>query len=191
VQRPVVETLDRAIVFPFAHARKGNPMTELKTIIDGLSAAITADAAAGAVAFDAQATLVGVTEVDIVTGRHTFKVDEPEVLGGGDVAANPVQLILASLGACQAITYQVWAAKLGIAIDGVEVRTEGDVDLRGFFGLDDGIRPGFTRIRLFVTLHGPEAAARYDELIAAVNAHCPVLDIVENPVPVQRDVKVA
>jgi hypothetical protein len=34
--------------------------------------------------------LVGVTEVDVVAGTHTFKVDEPEVLGGTDLAANPV-----------------------------------------------------------------------------------------------------
>jgi uncharacterized OsmC-like protein len=156
-----------------------------------LTEAITADSSVAAVSFDADITLVGVTEVDVVTGTHSFKVDEPEVLGGTDLAANPVQLILASLGACQAITYQVWAAKLGIALDGVEARVEGDLDLRGFFGLDDSLRPGFTRIRLFVTLRGPETPERYDELAAAVNAHCPVLDIVANPVPVEREVKIA
>ena len=166
-------------------------MATLKSVLDGLTDAITADAAAAAVSFDAHATLVGVTEVDVVTGAHTFKVDEPEVLGGADLAANPVQLILASLGACQAITYQVWAAKLGIALEGVEARVEGDLDLRGFFGLDDTVRPGFIRIRLFVTLRGPDTPQRYDELVGAVKRHCPVLDIVSNPVPIQREVKIA
>ena len=166
-------------------------MTSLKAVVDGLTEAITADVTAAAVSFDAHATLVGVTEVDVATGVHTFKVDEPEVLGGTDLAANPVQLVLASLGACQAITYQVWAAKLGIALDGVEARVEGDIDLRGFLGLADGVRPGYTRIRCFVTLRGPETDARYDELVEAVNAHCPVLDIVANPVPVEREVKFA
>ena len=165
-------------------------MTTLQTVLDGLTAAITADSAAAAVSFDAHATLVGVTEVDVVTGLHSFKVDEPEVLGGTDLAANPVQLILASLGACQAITYQVWAAKLGVALEGIEARVEGDLDLRGFFGLDEGIRPGFTAIRLVVTLRGPEPPERYEELVAAVNRHCPVLDIVANPVPIEREVKI-
>ncbi len=95
-------------------------MASLQSVLDGLTQAIAADEAAAAVSFDAEATLVGVTEVDVATGRHTFKVDEPEVLGGTDLAANPVQLVLASLGACQAITYRVWAAKLGIEIEGVE-----------------------------------------------------------------------
>ena len=166
-------------------------MATLKSVLDGLTEAITADEAVAAVQFDAHATLVGVTEVDVATGRHTFKVDEPEVLGGTDLAPNPVQLILASLGSCQAITYQVWAAKLGIALDGVEARVEGDLDLRGFFGLDDAVRPGYSRIRLFVTLRGPESPERYDELVRMVNAYCPVLDIVANPVPVEREVKIA
>jgi uncharacterized OsmC-like protein len=166
-------------------------MAALRAVVDGMTEAITADPSAGAVSFDADITLVGVTEVDVIAGTHTFKVDEPEVLGGTDLAANPVQLILASLGACQAITYQFWAAKLDIALEGVEARVEGDLDLRGFFGLDDSVRPGFTRIRLFVTLRGPEAPERYDELVVAVNQHCPVLDIVANPVPIDREVKIA
>jgi uncharacterized OsmC-like protein len=166
-------------------------MATLTAVLDGLTEAITADPSAAAVSFDADATLVGVTEVDVTAGTHTFKVDEPEVLGGTDLAANPVQLVLASLGACQAITYQVWATKLGIALEGVTVRTEGDLDLRGFFGLDDTVRPGFLRIRAFVVLRGPEPAERYDQLVASVNAHCPVLDIVTNPVPVQRTVSFA
>ena len=166
-------------------------MPTLKVVLDGLTEAIAADESVAAASFDAYDKLVVVTEVDVATGNHTFKVDEPQALGGTDLAANPVQLVLASLGACQAITYQVWAAKLGIAIDGVEARVEGDIDLRGFFGIDESIRPGFTRIRLFVTLRGPETDARYQELVDAVNVHCPVLDIVANPVPIEREVKFA
>ena len=68
---------------------------------------------------------------------------------------------------------------------------EGDLDLRGFLGFDDSVRLGFTRIRLFVTLRGPEPPERYDELVTSVNRHCPVLDIVANSVPVEREVKIA
>ena len=96
------------------------------------------------------------TEVDVKTGTHTFKVDEPPALGGADAAANPVQYALASLGSCQATTYRFWAEQLGIAMDSVTVRAEGDLDLRGFFGVDETVRPGFTAIRLDVTVTGPE-----------------------------------
>ncbi len=144
------------------------------------------DPARAQVLFTAQGTLVGVTEVDIRTGAHTFKVDEPPALGGGNVAANPVQYALASLGSCQAITYRLWAAQLGMSFDKLTVRVEGDLDIRGLYGFDDTVRPGFTAIRIEVTVAGPESAERYAELAAAVDEHCPVLDLFKNPVPVTR-----
>src|SRR6202161_452886 len=107
----------------------------LDSLIIDTRKAITDDAAAAQAAFSAQGTLVGVTEVDIRTGAHTFKVDEPEALGGADAAANPVQYALASLGSCQAITYRFWAEQLGIPFDSLTVRLEGDLDIRGFLGL--------------------------------------------------------
>jgi uncharacterized OsmC-like protein len=85
-----------------------------------------------------------------------------------------------------AITYRVWAAQLGIKLDKVEIGIDGDIDLRGFFGIDDRIRAGFNAVRINVSLSGPKHATRYEELAAAVDAHCPVLDLFRNPVPVER-----
>jgi len=158
----------------------------LTTLIADTRKAVADDPANAQAVFAAQGTLVGVTEVDIRTGVHTFKVDEPPALGGANVAANPVQFALASLGSCQAITYRFWAEQLGIAFDSLSVRVEGDLDIRGFFGFDDAVRPGFSAIRVEVTVTGPESPGRYQELAAAVDAHCPVLDLFKNPVPVTR-----
>ncbi|HEX4289705.1 MAG TPA: OsmC family protein [Trebonia sp.] len=129
--------------------------------------------------------------MDIKTGAHTFKVDEPPAPGGADAAANPVQYALASLGSCQAITYRIWAAQLGVEPESVSVRVEGDLDLRGFFGLDDTVRPGFTAVRVEVSVTGPESAERYAELAAAVGKHCPVLDLFRNAAPVTRELAAA
>ncbi len=158
----------------------------LTTLIADTRKAVADDPAKGRAVFAAQGTLVGVTKVDIRTGAHTFKVDEPPALGGANVAANPVQYALASLGSCQAITYRFWAEQLGIAFDSLSVRVEGDLDIRGFFGFDDAVRPGFSAIRVEVTVTGPESPGRYQELAAAMDAHCPVLDLFKNPVPVTR-----
>jgi uncharacterized OsmC-like protein len=161
------------------------------SLIEDTRKAFADDPANAQAQFSAQGTLVGLTEVDIRTGAHTFTVDEPPALGGGDLAANPVQYALAALGSCQAITYRVWAAQLGIAFDKLAVRVEGDLDLRGFFGFDDSVRPGFTAIRVEVTVAGPESAERYAELANAVDEHCPVLDLFKNPVPVTRVIDAA
>jgi uncharacterized OsmC-like protein len=160
----------------------------LSTLIADTRQAVADDTANAQAVFSAQGTLVGITEVDVRTGAHTFKVDEPPALGGADVAANPVQYALASLGSCQAITYRFWAEQLGITFDSLTVRLEGDLDIRGFFGFDDQVRPGFSAIRVDVTVTGPESAERYSELAAAVDSHCPVLDLFANPVPVTRTI---
>jgi uncharacterized OsmC-like protein len=116
----------------------------LSTLIADTRQAVADDTANAQAVFSAQGTLVGITEVDVRTGAHTFKVDEPPALGGADVAANPVQYALASLGSCQAITYRFWAEQLGITFDSLTVRLEGDLDIRGFFGFDDQVLDLFT-----------------------------------------------
>jgi uncharacterized OsmC-like protein len=163
----------------------------LSTLIADTRKAVSDDPANAQAVFSAHGTLVGVTEVDVRTGTHTFKVDEPPALGGADVAANPVQYALASLGSCQAITYRFWAEQLGISFDSLIVRLEGDLDIRGFFGFDDTVRPGLTAVRIDVTVNGPDTPERYQELAAAVDAHCPVLDLFQNPVPVTRAISAA
>ncbi len=125
--------------------------------------------------------------VDIDIRKHRITVDEPKGIGGTDEGPSPVELLLASLTACQAITYRVWAMRLGIALDTVAVEADGDMDLRGFLGGGgDGIPAGFSALRLRVRLDGPDSPDRYRELADAVDRHCPVLDFAETRVPVER-----
>jgi uncharacterized OsmC-like protein len=163
-------------------------MTSLGTVIADTRKAVAEDPAAAQALFSTHGTLTGITEVDVRTGSHTFTVDEPPALGGGGTAPNPVEYALASLGSCQAITYRFWAEHLGVSLDTLTVRVEGDLDIRGFFGFDDDVRPGFTAVRVAVSVTGPETAQRYQELAAAVDEHCPVLDLFRNPVPVDRTI---
>ena len=52
------------------------------------------------------------------------------------------------------------------------------------------MRPGFSAVRVQVGITGPETPGRYQELAAAVDEHCPVLDLFRNPVPVARTIAV-
>ena len=128
------------------------------------------------------------TRVDVQAGRHGFAIDEPATLGGDDTGANPVEHLLAALGACQVISYQVWAAKLGLALDGITVDLTGDLDVRGFFGVDEQVRPGFNTIHVDAHLTGPETPEAYRELTALVERHCPVLDVLTVGVQVTSNV---
>ncbi|WP_338749014.1 OsmC family protein [Janibacter alittae] len=131
------------------------------------------------------------TEVTLSARQHTFTIDEPAGLGGTDLGANPVEHLLAALASCTVITYQVWAEKLGLTLDGVDVALTGDIDLNGFFGTGEGVRAGFQGIDLAVTLTGPESDASYRRLEEAVATHCPVADNLTNGVPVRTTLELA
>lgn len=142
----------------------------------------------------ARVTVAATTELEeglrcsVTLRGHTVESDEPRALGGADAAQSPVELLMTSLATCQAITYRVWAAELGVRLDRVEVTATGSIDLRGFLGVDDDTPAGFTSVRLSVALAGPDPAERYRELADAVDRHCPVLDVLSRPVPVEREV---
>jgi putative redox protein len=127
---------------------------------------------------------VGSVGTAIVAGKHTFLVDEPDALAGDDVAASPVEFALGALISCQVVVYRLYAQALGIQVDDIDVKAEGDLDARRLFGIDQSVRPGFTDVRLEVTINGPETDARYQELREVVDAHCPVFDLFANPTPV-------
>lgn len=162
----------------------------LTTVIADTRQAVTDDPAAARALFSTHSTLTGVTEVTVRTATHEFTVDEPPALGGDGSAPNPVEYALASLGSCQAITYRFWAEQLGISFDELTVTVDGDLDIRGFLGFNDSIRPGFSAVRVRVGITGPETPERYQQLAAAVDEHCPVLDLFRNPVPVDRTITV-
>lgn len=74
--------------------------------------------------------------------------DEPSLLAGSDLAANPVEHLLNALSACLTTTLVYHAAVRGIKIDALESDLEGDLDLRGFLGLSNEVRKGYENIRV-------------------------------------------
>jgi len=165
--------------------------SHLSSVIAASHDAITADRATARVVFEASATAHDAVASTASLGRYRVEVDEPPALGGEGTAPNPVEYYLASLLSCQIVTWRVWAQKLGIAVDEITARVEGELDVQGFFGFDDSVRAGFQEVRLVVTVTGPEAPDRYRELQAAVDAHCPVLDLTRNPTPVTTNLEIA
>lgn len=133
--------------------------------------------------FEAATRLVDGLRTDARVRQFTFTVDEPESMGGSDKGPNPVELVLAALGTCQEIVYATYAAVLGIELHRVEVRVEGELDPRGFYGVAE-VPAGFETVRYAVQLESSATPERIAELVNAVNAHCPVLDILTRAIPV-------
>lgn len=154
--------------------------------VDATRTALEKEPGRAVVRLRTEARLEEGTQVAVQAGRHTLTVDEPVSMGGTGAGPNPVQLVLATLASCQAITYRYWAELLGIRLDAITVRVEGDLDMRGFLGFDPDTPAGATAVRCVVTVEGPEEAERYEELRRSVDSHCPVLDVFTQPVAVER-----
>jgi uncharacterized OsmC-like protein len=85
-----------------------------------------------------------------IAHKQVFELhaDEPPILAGQDDGANPVEHLLNALAACVTTSMVAHAAVRGIHIEALESELEGDIDLRGFLGLDERVPKGFTDIRV-------------------------------------------
>jgi uncharacterized OsmC-like protein len=121
------------------------------------------------------------------TQPFTVDSDEPPVLLGANRAPNAGEFVLHALAACLTGTIVYHAAARGIALDGLECTIQGDLDLRGFLGLDSNVRPGYEQIRVTIKAAGDFDDDQFAEL-ASLTRYSPVRDIVSNPLPVAIDV---
>lgn len=90
----------------------------------------------------------------------TIPMDEPPPLGGSNTAPNMVEVVLGAYGCCLTTGYVMNAAAQGIKLESVEIELEGDLDLRGFFGLSPEVSPGYSNIKTKVHLKAPGATPR-------------------------------
>jgi uncharacterized OsmC-like protein len=117
-------------------------------------------------------------------------VDEPPDLGGTDAAANPVELLLVALGACQEIMYSAYASVMGVQLNSVKVNLRGYLDLRGLFGMDEAIPPGYQKIIFETQLDSPADMETLKKLVETVESHCPVMDTLVRAIEVSGQVSI-
>lgn len=121
--------------------------------------------------------------------EHRLTVDEPRGIGGSDAGPTPIELVLAALGTCQEITWRAFATALGIPLEAIAVTVEGDIDFRGFFAIDESVRPGYERLRVTVQIESSASDEDLKRLADVVNGHCPVLDMLTRPVPASFELR--
>jgi uncharacterized OsmC-like protein len=97
--------------------------------------------------------------------RHfEIDVDEPLELLGQNSAPNPQEMLMTALNACIMVGYVAGAAMKGIRLEKVEIETSGELDLRGFLGIDASVPPGYEMIRYTVTMKGDGSEADFREI---------------------------
>jgi uncharacterized OsmC-like protein len=107
------------------------------------------------------------------------------VLLGTDTGANPVEYVLAALAGCLTTSLVYHAAAQGIRIDEVESTYSGNLDLRGFLGLDENVRNGYKDIKISFKVKGDAPEEKLRELVELAQKRSPVFDVVTNGVAVR------
>jgi len=110
---------------------------------------------------------------EVVPRSFTIVADEPRELLGTNVAPNPQELLMSAVNACMLVGYVAQASVRGITLDECRIETEGELDLRGFLGIDDTVPPGYRRINYTVWLEGDGTREQYEEIHQAVMATSP------------------
>ena len=145
---------------------------------------VSRDPSVGKVKFQVTTTWKGTTKSEtVVQGYeigdqkvkrlHRFVIDEPLELLGEDTSANPQEYLMGAMNACILNTYVIAAAMKGIKLEKVEMETEGELDLRGFLGIDKSVIPGYKELKYKVRLKGNGTQEQYEEVHKTVVATSP------------------
>ncbi len=160
---------------------------QFKDVVPAFQTALREKPEQSLATFTATSRQVSGLKSEVTIRDFKIIVDEPPSLAGTDEGPNPAELALGALASCQEITYRLYADKLGIPVDSVAVKLDGDIDLRGFFAVDAKVRPGFTEIRGTVTIESSASAADIARLRSTVDAHCPILDLLSRATPIKLE----
>jgi uncharacterized OsmC-like protein len=117
-----------------------------------------------------------------VSRQFSIDIDEPCELGGSNRFANPQEHLLAALNACMMVGYVAQCAVHGITLESLEIETDGEIDLRGFLGIDPSVPPGYENLSYIVRIKGNGTKEQFAEIHKAVMATSPNFYNVSRPV---------
>jgi uncharacterized OsmC-like protein len=124
--------------------------------------------------------------------KRQFKVnvDEPLELLGENTAPNPQELLMTALNACITVGYVAGAAVKGITLENVEIETSGQLDLRGFLGIDPNVKLGYESLRYVVRIKGNGTAKQFEEIHQNVIRTSPNYFNIAHPVRLDAELRI-
>lgn len=120
---------------------------------------------------------------EVQRGR-TFKVDgdHPEGLLGQNTGPSAVETLIAATAACISGGWATFGAAMNIPVEYLRVELEGDLDLQGFMGLGQNVRPGLERIHGKIYVKSSATDEQLQQLKETAESHSPVVDSLRVPV---------
>jgi uncharacterized OsmC-like protein len=119
---------------------------------------------------------IGGQSVERQTEYH-MQYDFPAQLSGDEQGPTVCEGCMSALAACLTQTMVAHATSRGIQLDNVEIAVEGEVDMRGFAGISDKVRPGAQQFRVNMNIKSSSASKeQLDELREVGKRFSPAFD---------------
>ncbi len=117
-----------------------------------------------------------------VQRRFSIDIDEPCELGGTNQFANPQEHLLSALNACIMVGFVAQCAVHGISLESLKIETNGEIDLRGFLGIDPAMPAGYQSLSYTIRVKGSGTKEEFAKIHEAVMAASPNFYSVSRPV---------
>lgn len=163
---------------------------QMRTTIERSVEAIALRPSTGRGTATTRVTLKPGLECDIDDGAWKLTAGVSEKWGGTNAGPNPGILGRGALGSCLAIGYGMWAARLGVPIDALEVVVQCDYDSRGELGIAHDVPPGYLQVRYRVTVTSPAPEADVQRVLDIADKHSPYRDVYARAQDIRRETKI-
>ena len=90
---------------------------------------------------------------------------------------------MAALNACMLNTFVAVCSMLGVKLESASIECDGDIDLRGFLGIDARVPAGYEAIRYRLRVRGDGTRAQYEKAHQAMIATSPNFYNITRPIP--------
>ncbi len=113
--------------------------------------------------------------------EYRMQYDFPNQFSGEDRGPTVCEGCMTSLAACLTQTIVAHASSRGIMIDSINVDVEGDVDMRGWSGISNDVRPGAQQFRVNMNIKSNTASKeQINELREIGKRFSPAFDTLTN-----------
>lgn len=127
---------------------------------------------------------------EVEEGPWRIAVDVGEKSGGEGTAPGPGVLGRGALGSCLVVGYAMWAARLGVPLDSLQVDVSADYDSRGELGVADDVPPGYTQVRYVVTVSSPAPEEAVRRVIDTADRYSPYRDVFARAHDLRRELRI-
>jgi uncharacterized OsmC-like protein len=113
--------------------------------------------------------------------EYKMQYDYPNQFSGQGRGPTVCEVCMGALGACLTQTIVGHATSRGIKIDSIDINVEGDLDMRGWTGISNDVRPGAQQLRVKMNIKSDTASKeQINELYEIGKRFSPAFDTITN-----------